>query len=495
MLLTDDLLLNYKRCHRRAFLDVYGDKKYKEKDRGYILQQEEQQHFLSEQVFSYYNLIPQQSILSLNREETDYQKLAFQTEELMRQGVDYIHKGVIILPVITMGKEIIFKVSPTFLIKKDVPSLWGDWSYFPLNTHWGKKTKPDYKLIVAFQAYILSQIQGINTSKGELFLRHHKKPHYVNLSLWTFRAMESVKHCLSLLMLEDIPEVFISRQKCSFCSWYKSCYTVAKKQQSLSLIPTVNQKKYELLTSNDITNFATLAKNSLSDLTKIFPPETARQIYNQSLSIRTQQPILKKSPIPPIPNDTFELYFDIEAGCDRTLDYLLGILLVDHQNKTEIYYSFLAKKEEEEKLIWQQFIEFINQYPNAPIFHYSDYEVETIRRLGYLYKTDYDQLKSILSRLFDLQKIITNYLYLPVESYSLKFVASWMGFQWRDVKTGQPSSFYRGIGGDQCVYWYNQWLKTNDPIWLEYILIYNEDDCRGTYQLKKWFDLQKFSNE
>ena len=70
-----------------------------------------------------------------------------------------------------------------------------------------------------------------------------------------------------------------------------------------------------------------------------------------------------------------------------------------------------------------------------------------------------------------------------------------MGFQWRDVKTGQPSSFYRGIGGDQCVYWYNQWLKTNDPIWLEYILMYNEDDCRGTYQLKKWLNLQKFSSQ
>ena len=65
---------------------------------------------------------------------------------------------------------------------------------------------------------------------------------------------------------------------------------------------------------------------------------------------------------------------------------------------------------------------------------------------------------------------------MPIESYSLKSVANWLGFIW---KIPQAS-------GDQSVCWYDQWLKTGDYTCLENILIYNQDDCRATYYLKEW---------
>jgi len=73
-----------------------------------------------------------------------------------------------------------------------------------------------------------------------------------------------------------------------------------------------------------------------------------------------------------------------------------------------------------------------------------------------------------------------------VENYSLKSIANWLGFHWRNPKTGKTLSNYDKLGGDQCVFWYDQWLQTGDRLWLDYILIYNEDDCLGTYELKKW---------
>jgi uncharacterized protein len=63
-----------------------------------------------------------------------------------------------------------------------------------------------------------------------------------------------------------------------------------------------------------------------------------------------------------------------------------------------------------------------------------------------------------------------------VESYSLKHLARWLGFEWRDP----------GITGSQCVCLYNQWLKTSDRSALDAIMRYNEDDCRATYHLKTW---------
>lgn len=74
----------------------------------------------------------------------------------------------------------------------------------------------------------------------------------------------------------------------------------------------------------------------------------------------------------------------------------------------------------------------------------------------------------------------------------MKTVANWLGFRWRDPKIGKLSSNGGNVGGDQCVFWYDQWLKTGDSTWLEYIVIYNEDDCQGTYELKKW--MEKYNN-
>ncbi|TAF56915.1 MAG: hypothetical protein EAZ61_02550, partial [Oscillatoriales cyanobacterium] len=42
--------------------------------------------------------------------------------------------------------------------------------------------------------------------------------------------------------------------------------------------------------------------------------------------------------------------------------------------------------------------------------------------------------------------------------------------------------------GAQCICWYNEWLETADRDRLAWIVDYNEDDCRATYQLKIWLE-------
>ena len=148
----------------------------------------------------------------------------------------------------------------------------------------------------------------------------------------------------------------------------------------------------------------------------------------------------------------------------------------DRENNREQFYAFLAEKPEDECLIWQKFLDLINTYPDAPIFHYSEYEVETIKRLGHLYHTPKSEIDLIIGRAIDLHHRVVKNVILPVYSYSLKSVANWLGFQWRDL----------GVSGDQSVCWYDQWLKTGDRSLLESILRYNEDDCRATRHLKDY---------
>ncbi|MCU0542332.1 MAG: TM0106 family RecB-like putative nuclease [Oscillatoriaceae cyanobacterium Prado104] len=220
-----------------------------------------------------------------------------------------------------------------------------------------------------------------------------------------------------------------------------------------------------------------LVNNSLS----IANFEAVKIRENQPAVPTKPAPILRKKPIPYsqsvfLPIAPIELYFDIEAEPDLNLDYLHGVLVVDRSNKTEKFYAFLAESAAEEGATWQEFLELMWAYPIAPIFHFCDYEVKTFKRLAKLYETPVYLWKPVLKRFVDIHKYVTQKAVMPVESYALKPIARWLGFEWRDANAN----------GAQCVCWYDEWLKTGDRSILEAIVRYNEDDCRATYVVKDW---------
>jgi predicted RecB family nuclease len=209
--------------------------------------------------------------------------------------------------------------------------------------------------------------------------------------------------------------------------------------------------------------------------------ELVKTTENKSASPSKPAPILRSKPIPYsqsvfLPIAPIELYFDIEAEPELNLDYLHGVLVVDRYNNTEKFHGFLAESPAQEGAIWEQFLELMWAYPIAPIFHFCDYEVKTFKRLAKLYNTPAYLWKPVLKRFVDIHKQVTQQAIMPVESYALKPIARWLGFDWRDAKAN----------GAQCVCWYDDWLKTGDRELLEAIVRYNEDDCRATYIVKDW---------
>jgi uncharacterized protein len=234
---------------------------------------------------------------------------------------------------------------------------------------------------------------------------------------------------------------------------------------------TANAEINQFLISSEV------AVNNLV-ISQIEPIETAD---DRPAAPAKPAPILRKKPIPysqsvVLPIAPIELYFDIEAEPDLNLDYLHGVLVVDRYNNNEKFYAFLAESAAEEGAAWQEFLNLMWAYPIAPIFHFCDYEVKTFKRLAKLYNTPVYLWKPVLKRFIDIHKYVTQKAVMPVESYALKPIARWLGFEWRDANAN----------GAQCVCWYDEWLKTGDRSILEEIVRYNEDDCRATYVVKDW---------
>jgi uncharacterized protein len=172
-----------------------------------------------------------------------------------------------------------------------------------------------------------------------------------------------------------------------------------------------------------------------------------------------------------------ELYFDIEAAPDVDVIYLHGVLVVDHRHQTEQFHALLAESADQEQAAWEQFLDLVLQYPQAPIYHFCPYEAQTARKLTQHYGSlPADELQRLLTRFVDIHWCVTEAVTLPVESYALKHIARWMGFEWRDSEAN----------GAQSICWYNEWLATGDRAYLDAILRYNEDDCRATYHVKHW---------
>ncbi|MEM8778738.1 MAG: TM0106 family RecB-like putative nuclease [Cyanobacteria bacterium P01_G01_bin.49] len=486
MLITDVLLLDYKRCQRRAFLNVYGDYTKRNPERDFLLKlrQESKTHVAS--VLETFHPEYHQPVAAGN----SWSEKAEATEALMEQGVNCIYKGTLFLSNLLIPDETetishLFDASPYYLgnphllIKQPGSSKFGDWSYYPVSIHLGRRPKPEYKIVATFYARLLGIIQETLPPTPILILRPHK--HYeVDLIQWLPRLQSTLEECVAVLAQEQEPEVFISRQRCSLCRWYDHCYAIAQSEQHLSLVPGVTPSRYQSLQEIGVSSVQSLADICPGNMGEIMGLEVATQLQQQAQSIVDNRAIRRaycqRNIHEILRTATIELYFDIEAEPERNLDYLLGVVMVNRLTQVQTFYAFLAETPQDEARIWQQFLELVNTYKKAPIFHFSEYEVETIKRLGNLYQTPPKQIESVISRFVDLHHCVTTSVIFPVESYSLKSLANWLGFQWRDP----------GVSGDQCVCWYDQWLKTGDRTFLDSIVRYNEDDCLATLHLKNW---------
>jgi len=602
MLITDKLLLSYQRCNLRAFLDSCGDWKQQDPPSDFLLK------LMRDSATYQQETLESDSYQQPSYPRGDWAAGAAATLSLMQQGVDRIYRGVLYqgelgktngetdsllgierqyLPDIGEIPEtpvhlsssilhslaITFVSRPHLLIKQPGTSKFGDWSYATADIWLSKRPKLDYQIIAAFHAQLLASVQGTMPDNGWLMLRT-KGLWAVNLHQRMPQMFEMLDECIKMLESKAKPEVFISRQKCTLCTWYSTCHEEATSIKHLSLLPGVTAKRYATLKVLGLTDLESLA-NANSDLLASYPefvagvavdvvqqarstflnqpfvreegrrkkeegsenyaadsqseivPDIADNILNniaieklenngsietgfsyQNTSLQPANsvknpvyllevdksstknkqaklsvppPILRQKPIPYsqsvfLPIAPIEIYFDIEAEPELNLDYLHGVLVIDRYNNTEKYYSFLAESAAEEGVAWSQFLELMWTYPIAPIFHFCDYEIKTFKRLAKLYNTPVYLWKPVLKRFVDIHKYVTQKAIMPVESYALKPIARWLGFEWRDAKAN----------GAQCVCWYEEWLQTGDRSLLEAIVRYNEDDCRATYVVKDW---------
>jgi predicted RecB family nuclease len=174
-----------------------------------------------------------------------------------------------------------------------------------------------------------------------------------------------------------------------------------------------------------------------------------------------------------------EVFFDIEVDPMRDVVYLHGFVEREYKRAdTATFMPHFAagiKPIHEEAAFRSAWKYLTARVQDSTIYYYSKYERTEYKKLAEKYPAvctvgEVEALFAspvMIDLYFDVIKRATEW---PLYNQSIKTIANYLGFQWRDAS---PS-------GAASIEWYNRWIETDDPAIKQRILDYNEDDCLAT---------------
>lgn len=414
----------------------------------------------------------------------------------MKRGVGLIYQGVIKFDNLLGIPDLIKKMPDGSYIPVDIKSGMGLEGEDEENGDEGKQKK-HYAVQLCLYFEVLNKLGFANNRIGKIIDVHGEEVLYeFDLPMGKRNAQtfwqyyEQIKNHVALLLQNQARNKPAMAGICKLCPWYNSCKNWCEVNHDLTKIfylgrsarDTINDDlsidKVEELLDIDVEEIAKMKKKDKQFLPRVGEKSLAKFINRARILIETKKPIVYKPIV--FPEVSYELFFDIEDDPTQEFVYLHGVYERTKDGGKFLDFTATELSAEMEKEAWQKFWNYIRSLPrdDFAVYYYSHHEKTTYRRMQKQYPDviSEDELEVFFEspNVIDLYQIVLKYTDWPVGSYSLKTLAMYLGFEWRDET---PS-------GALSIQWFNEYLEKKDPKMLERILLYNEDDCIATMVLK-----------
>ncbi len=466
---------NLSKCHRRVYLDLYGDPNEKGEFSDFL------------QLLWEKGLQIEREILEKIKKEVEVETVegkpgpeSFdQTLGLMRKGTSLIYQGVLI-----QGDYI---GRPDILERQEGNSVFGVYHYIPCDIKSGRATenkedgdiKKHYANQMLFYAELLEQIQGKKPEIGKIIDINGE---VTNFAIHDYEEEYLENRALVKAIVYDRkePEPIIGGI-CKECVWSNPCLRLANAVQDPTLLFKLGKQKYKLR-EKGVRDIQDISKINVADFLK--PSGKIRGVAEKTLvqwKRRAEVWLSKKAVIhtkPEFKKASKEIFYDIED--DPSLDhvYLHGFIEVTNGKKGS-YKNLLALKREDEEKIARELWEYIESLSeDVIIYHYGSYEKTKANRLMEKYGLSHTIMEKFDRLRVDLYRIVESSSDWPLSSYGIKSIAKHLGFKW----TSEDAS------GANSIAWYNDYRKSPDKNkdLLQKILTYNEEDCEAMIIVKNW---------
>ncbi|MCA9406454.1 MAG: TM0106 family RecB-like putative nuclease [Candidatus Omnitrophica bacterium] len=421
-----------------------------------------------------------------------------QTIQAMKSGIDVIVQGAF--------SDEQWHGKSDILIRVEMASSLGAWSYEPIDTKLARETKGGTVLQLCLYSELLSQIQGIWPEYMYVVVpwsEYKPIPYRVMEFAAYFRYVKS-KLENTLKSREQIEVYPDPKPFCDVCRWSENCERKRKEDDHLSLVANISKSQIKELNERKIETMADLAslplpidwkpsRGAVTSYTRI--REQARIQVEGRDSGENKFEILSVEEgfgfhCLPEPS-AGDVFFDIEgdpfvgeSGMEFLFGYQYGNEKGEIAKVSDWAFSF-----SEEKRVFESFVDFImehwSRYPDMHIYHYNHYEPTALKRLMGKYaarEEDVDQM--LRAGLFvDLYQVVKHSIRASVESYSIKKLEPFYGYT-RNISLQKANM---ALFNFQARIELNDFEAISDEN-KEIIQGYNQDDCASTFQLRGWLE-------
>jgi predicted RecB family nuclease len=340
--------------------------------------------------------------------------------------------------------------------------------FIPYRFQFTNKLIKNDKLLLAFDALVLSGAMGCNMSFGKIIHGDSHATSKVKLSSLVSTVRKEVASLVALLANDSPPELVLNRH-CGQCEFQPRCRTRATEKDDLSLLSGISEKERKRLHNRGIF--------TVTQLSYTFRPRRrGRKLPNKhekfhhslrALAIRERTIHVVDLLAPQL--DGTLVYLDVEGLPDRDFYYLIGIRV--GTGTDAVQYAFWANDETAEKRIWNEFLDVISTIPDPRLIHFGSYETVFLKRMSRRHGEPREgtTVSLAIERAVNLLSLVFAHIYFPTFSNGLKDIAEYLGFRRSDSpRTGLEAIIWRHhweISGDQCV--------------KQALLDYNRDDCEA----------------
>jgi len=358
-------------------------------------------------------------------------------------------------------------VQNTHLFKGKDKSKLGGKPFEPLIFVPSNKIIPADRVKAHFIGHVLDQVQGGKSTKATIILVDgENRSIRIDQDIHTPIINELQEWIESK---SEIPQITFNKH-CQICPFEAHCLSVAKKDDSISLLGRMTPKVQQKFESKGIF--------TVKQLSFLFKCRRRRSRYwgerkpvhqyeLQALALRTEK-IYTTELIEP-PHNDIELFVDFESLPEQKFHYLMGVYV--SSSSSHKYYPFWSNTKQDEKQSWLSFLKIIDCYPDAPLFHYGNYENKVIKELGGRYETVVD---NVLGRLCNLNSYIFGRIYFPTYTNKLKDICAYLGYSWTDDNASGLNSIVLRSAYDE----------THGPSFRDDLILYNQEDCINLKKLK-----------
>ena len=436
----------------------------------------------------------------LNRQSAD------ETAAAMRAGAAIISQGVLLHERWGGRADILRRI--------DTPSDLGPWSYEVIDTKLARETKGASILQLCLYADLVAKVQGVVPEYLYVVVpwSDYEPQSYRTSDFFAYYRLVKRSLEASVATGNETQTYPDPRLHCDICRWRQHCDFRRRSDDHLCLVAGSTGLQIKELRRRGIDTMEALAAMPLPVPWK--PERGAVQTYDrlreqarvQVAGRNSGKPVYE--PLQPAPGfglarlpapSAGDVFFDLEGDpyCgEGGLEYLFGWVVLDSRGdprgdpRGDAHYTPLwAITREEEKRAFEAIVDFIierwKQYPDMHIYHYAAYEPSALKRLMGRYATREEDIDRMLrAGLFvDLHGVVRGGIRASVESYSLKDLERFHGFQ-RDVDLPDANQALAHV--QAC-------LETSDIEGLtedskSTVQGYNRDDCISTRHLRDWLE-------